>query len=864
MKNERYSNELNRLLTFMEEKLADEMPTAIFNLDYFILAILDQKDSFIYRRLDDNLTSMTMETLFNAYYELVKQRRLSAIRPNREIKYDSKFQKILEDAQIECQKLGDEKITSEHVFLAILNDESEDNKIKKVFNKAGIEYSLLLEKIAASKIEEGQTVDDLPQDMYDTQELPGGIQLPPGGTIIKIEATGNNPEDIINTLRNSGMQLPGFPGMPQDNKRSGKNKAIEAFCSNLNKLAANGKIDKLVGREKEIDAIVRVLGRRKKNNVILVGQGGCGKTAIAEGIAYLIEQGNVPPLLYSKKIVSLDMTALMAGTTLRGMFEERVKALLDELKNDKNYILLIDNIDSVLSSRNGNDDYNMSAMLSHALDNGDIQVIGTADFKGYRNTFDKDPSLGRKFQKIIVDPPTREECFTIINSTKEYYEKYHNVSYSEEAVTACVELAEKYITERNLPDSALDILDEVGSQYSLNNKRNEEINKLRQDLKITRTAIEAFKKSDLYDEVERFEEKEKDLTLRLIEASKSFEENKKQAPPVVITKENMLEIISLKTKIPVSKLGIDDKRRISQMNERIKAEVIGQDEAVDDVCKAIKRNRVGLRNGKTYGSFLMVGKTGVGKTLLAKKLAKEVFGDEEALVRFDMSEYSDKTSVNKLIGASAGYIGYEEGGVMTEQVKNKKHCVILLDEIEKADKDVYNIFLQVFDEGFLTDNTGQKIDFKNTIIILTSNVGTRTASEFSKGIGFNDNPNENNKKILLKELKKQFPPEFLNRLDDVIYFNTLTEDNLKDIIRLEMGKMIKRANNIGYNVVYTDECINHIFDIIKEEKDFGARPIIRAIQDEVEDKITDMILNHEYENGYIFNLTCEDGQIVVS
>lgn len=863
MKNENYSNELNRLLTFMEEKLADEMPTAIFNLDYFVLAILDQKDSFIYKRLDDNLTSMTMETLFNAYYELVRQKRLSAVRPNRELKYDSKFQKALTDADLERQKLGDEKITSEHVFLAILNDQSEDNKIKKVFNKAGIEYSVLLEKIASSKMGEVQDQGDLPEGP-NIQATPIEFGGMPAGTIIKIEATGDNPADIINQLRNSGLPLPGFPNMQQENKRSGKNKAIESFCSNLNKLAANGKIDRLVGREKEIESIVRVLGRRKKNNVILVGQGGCGKTAIAEGIAYLIEQGNVPPLLYSKKIVSLDMTALMAGTTLRGMFEERVKALLDELKNDKNYILLIDNIDSVLSSRNGNDDYNMSAMLSHALDNGDIQVIGTADFKGYRNTFDKDASLGRKFQKIIVDPPTREECFEILNSTKEYYEKYHNVVYSEEAIIACAELAEKYITERNLPDSAIDILDEVGSQFSLNNKKNDKINQLRQDLKVARMAIEAFKKNDMYDEVDRYEEKEKDLTLQLIEASNEFEESKKQAPPVIITKENILEIISVKTKIPVSKLGVDDKRRIASMNERIKAEVIGQDEAVDDVCKAIKRNRVGLRNGKTYGSFLMVGKTGVGKTLLAKKLAKEVFGDEDALVRFDMSEYSDKTSVNKLIGASAGYVGYDEGGVMTEQIKNKKHCVILLDEIEKADKDVYNIFLQVFDEGFLTDNTGQKVDFKNTIIILTSNVGTRTASEFSKGMGFNENTNDKNKKILLKELKKQFPPEFLNRLDDVIYFNNLTEDNLKDIIRLEMGKMIKRANSIGYNVVYTEDCIDHIFDIIKEEKDFGARPIIRAIQDEVEDKITDTILNNEYENGYIFNLTCENSEIVVS
>lgn len=852
MKNENYSNELNRLLSFMEEKLVEEMPTAIFNLDYFILAILDQKDSFIYKRLDDNLTEMTLETLFNAYYQLARQKRLSGIRPNREIKYDSKLQKALEKADEQRTKLGDEKITSEHVFLSILEDENEDNKIRKVFNKAGVEYNIFFEKISSDR-------NDYTDEEIDVQEI-DIPQIPQtgGATVIKISGV-EAPPDFVNTIMSGivpGM-VPGSPITPQNNKHKKKSTgAIETFCTNLNKLAAEGKIDRLVGREKEVNAIVRVLGRRKKNNVILVGQGGAGKTAIAEGIAYLIEQGSVPPLLYGKKIVSLDMTAIMAGTSLRGMFEDRVKGLLEDLTNDKSYILLIDGIDSVLGASNGQNDYDISAMLSHALDNGDIQVIGTSDFKGYRNTFDRDPSLARKFQKVIVDVPSREECFKILDSTKEYYENFHKVVYTKEAIEACVELAEKYITERNLPDSAIDIIDEVGSSVSLNNQVDERINDLRHELTELRKSINLYKSKDDFEEADKLSDKERELTLKLIEANKTFEEKKNNVTPHVITKDEILNIVSFKTGVPISKLSVDDKKRIATIDQRIKKEVIGQDTAIDNVCKAIKRNRVGLRNGRTYGAFLFIGKSGVGKTILAKKIAKEVFGDEEALVRFDMSEYSDRTSVNKLIGSNAGYIGYENGGVMTEEIKNKKHCVILLDEIEKADPEVYNIFLQVFDEGFLTDNTGQKIDFKNTIIILTSNVGTKVASELSKGIGFNENEEKNNQKILLKELKKRFPPEFLNRLDDIIYFNNLTDDNLREIVKLEMNKSVKRANNIGYNIEYGDDAIEWILNIAKEEKDFGARPIIRAIESSFEDKITDLLLENDYEPSYTFKISC--------
>lgn len=848
---EKFSNELNRLLAFIEETLVSEHPTAIVTLEYFVLAIFDQKDSFIYKIFYDNMLSSAIETLYEAYFHLVSQKALSAIRPNREIKYDYHFQRAIDDAEIQREKLGGEKITSEHVFLAILADNRDDNKIKKVFEKAGMSYSILFEKVRTKK-----KMDDTLSTTTENKPAQNQKLLTP--TIIEVRATGNNPNDLVNALMN------GFSGglKQQNSNQNPENVAINQYCVNLNDMVKAGKIDKLVGRQKELDAIVRVLGRRKKNNAILVGDGGVGKTAIIEGLAYMIENGDVPPILYGKQILSLNMTALMGGTTLRGMFEERVNELLSELAKNKQYLLVIDNIDSTLSSKNGSEEYGLSAMLSHALDDGDIQIIGTSDFKGYRNTFDKDPSLGRKFQKIIVDAPSKEETITILRNVKGYYENFHNVVYSEEAITACVNLADKYITERKLPDSAVDLFDEVGSNLSPNNKVSDEIMAVTKELKEIQVRIQRHKENDEYAEADELSELENSTKLKLIETTKQYQEN---AMKVYVTKEDVYDIVSIKTGIPMNRLTSDDKERIASMDARIKEEVIGQDEAVDAVCKAIRRNRVGIKNGRTYGTFMFLGGTGRGKSLLAKKLAKEVFGDENNLVRFDMSEYMDKTSVNKLIGANPGYVGYDEGGLMTEQIKNKKHCVILLDEIEKADPEVYNIFLQVFDEGFLTDNSGQKIDFKNTIIILTSNAGAKAASEFGNSIGFGDNKEENMRKILIKKLKNRFPPEFLNRLDDIIYFNKLSDDNLKDIIVLEMNKMKKSVESIGHEVDYDDSSVEHILKMVKGESEFGARPIIRAIENEYEDRITDLILTNDYSSKHIFSISCSnDDKVTVS
>lgn len=843
--NEKFSNELTRLLTFIEERLVPEHPTAVVTLEYFVLAIFDQKDSFIYKIFYDNMLSTNIDALYEAYYHLVTQKQLLAIRPNREIKYDYRFQKALEEADKEREKLGEEKITSEHVFLAILADNRDDNKIKKVFETAAMSYATLFEKVKTKKkIEDSSLIEEKPKD--ETPQKPG--QFPGRPTVIEVRATGDNPNDIVNAIMN------GFGGMRnQQNNNLGEDSALKQYCTNLNQLVKEGKIDKLVGREKELKAIIRVLGRRKKNNAILVGDGGVGKSAILEGLAYLIEKNEVPPILYGKQIMSLNMTALMSGTTLRGMFEERVNQLLKELSKNPQYLLVIDNIDSTLSAKNGSEDFGLASMLSHALDNGEIQVIGTADFKGYRNTFDKDPSLGRKFQKIIVDAPTKEETLTILNNIKEYYEAFHRVHYEQEAIDACVDLAEKYITERHLPDSAIDLMDEIGSSLSPNNKTNEAIEKASNDLRDIQAQIEKFKADDDYESADGLVELENVAKLKLIEVTKQYDA---EIEHVAVKKDDIYDIVSLKTGIPINKLTVDDKARVATMDVRIKQEVIGQDEAVNAVCKAIRRNRIGLKNGRTYGAFLFLGGTGRGKSLLAKKLAKEVFGDESNLVRFDMSEYMDKTSVNKLIGANPGYIGYDEGGLMTEQIKNKKHCVILLDEIEKADPEVYNIFLQVFDEGFLTDNSGMKVDFKNTIIILTSNAGAKAANEFGKGIGFTENVDENSKKILMKKLKNRFPPEFLNRLDDIVYFNKLTDDNLREIVKLELNKLKTRVEGIGHDVEYDESAVEHILEMVKTESEFGARPIIRAIENEYEDKITDLLLTNDYQDKHTFNISC--------
>ena len=840
------SEELLSLLTYIKEDISKELPTLSIDTNYFLLGAIAHKDNDLYRRLESCMTSMAIQSIYNTWYQVVSSKAIAAVKPNRVPSLDAKMSKILVNAADEAAKLNSEYVTSEHVFLAILSDVEDSNKIRKMFNKAGITYGIML-----NKIKEGRPM------------LPNGvemIELPNGMTMTAIKAkTPQEAEEIAKKMMQRSFENAAENmGIPGNKKRSGKGSYIKEYCTDLNKLAKEGKIEPIIGRDREINEMIRILGRKKKNNVILLGGEGVGKTALGEALAWKIVNMEVPGFLLNRTLVSLDMTALMAGTTLRGMFEERVKGIMDDIKEDPSYMLFMDNIGAILADK-GKNDFEFSSMISRALENGEIQVIGTSDFASYRKTFDKDPSLARRFQKIIIEAPSDKESIEILNGLKESYEKHHGVIYDKDAIVACVELAGRYMTDRNLPDSAIDIMDEAGSLIGTVFEP-EEITNMRNRLK------ELKAKSGEDANLSRDEQDEFTELFNNYKAVKKTFDEKKKENPLHVTKDIILDVVSTKTGIPANNLTSDDKKKLASMDSRIKEGVVGQDEAIETICKALKRNRVGLRKSGCMYSAICIGKTGVGKTLIAKKLAKELFGSEDALVRFDMSEFSDKVSVNKLIGSNPGYVGYEEGGQLTEAIKKKKHSVLLLDEIEKADPEVYNIFLQVLDEGFLTDNSGMKVDFSNVIVLFTSNVGAKAAAEFSRGIGFKEDENENAKRILTKQLKNRFPPEFLNRIDDVIYFNSLTDDNLKDIIKIEMNKLSNNIESIGHHMEYNDDVVVYLLGIVKDEKEFGARPIMRAIQDNIEDKITDSILLNDYENGHTFKISCnkELSEVVVA
>jgi len=628
--------------------------------------------------------------------------------------------------------------------------------------------------------------------------------------------------------------------------------ALDAFSRDLTDLALRDELDPIIGREEEIERVSQILARRKKNNPVLIGEPGVGKSAIAEGLALRIIQRKVSKNLLNKRVVSLDMGSIVAGTKYRGQFEERMKAIIDELRKNKDIIIFIDELHTIVGAGGSSGSLDASNMFKPALARGEIQCIGATTLDEYRTNIEKDGALERRFQKIIIDPPTAEETLIILQNVREKYEEHHNVEYTDEALLNCVKLTERYITDRNFPDKALDALDEAGSRAQLVQvKIPDSLLKLEENLEtVVKDKKGSVAKQD-YEAAAKFRDLERKIKLNIELETKAWEKKLKERRKIV-DGEKVAQVVSMMTGIPLNKVSQDETQKLTQMSKELKGRVIGQDEAVEKISKAILRNRIGLKDpNRPIGSFIFLGPTGVGKTELAKELSKQVFGDTDSLIRIDMSEYSEKFNSTKLIGAPPGYVGHEDGGQLTEKVRRKPYSVVLFDEIEKAHPDIFNSLLQILDEGFITDSLGRKVSFKNTLIILTSNIGQRKASEFGAGVGFTTQPSDVNKesaRIVKKELQKTFSPEFINRIDEIIYFNHLSEENLLSIIDVELAKMYPRFSDIGYKITVTKDLKKKIAEVGYDPK-YGARPLKRVLQKYIEDTIAELIINGGCNNG---------------
>ena len=662
-----------------------------------------------------------------------------------------------------------------------------------------------------------------------------------------------------------------FGSSSKKNEGKSKTPVLDTYSRDLTKMAEDGRLDPIVGREKEIERVSQILSRRKKNNPILIGEPGVGKSSIAEGLALRIVQRKVSRLLFNKRVVMLDLASMVAGTKYRGQFEERIKALMAEMEKEPDVILFIDEIHTIIGAGGASGSLDASNMLKPALARGEIQIIGATTLDEYRKHIEKDGALERRFQKVQVEPATGEETVQILHNIKDRYEQHHNVTYTEEAIKACVDLTERYLNDRFLPDKAIDALDEVGARVHISN-----INVPKEITDIEKKLVEIKdKKNDVirsqkYEEAAKLRDVERQLNTDLETARKSWEDDQKNNRQTV-DEDAVAEVVAMMSGVPVTKVSQNENEKLSKMSTAIAGKVIGQDEAVKKIVKAIQRGRVGLKDpNKPIGSFMFLGPTGVGKTQLAKVLAKYLFDSEDALVRIDMSEYMEKFAVSRLVGAPPGYVGHDEGGQLTEKVRRKPYSVILLDEIEKAHPEVFNLLLQVLDDGQLTDSLGRKVNFKNSIIIMTSNTGSRQLKDFGTGVGFSTKNKlaaveEETKAVIEKELKKKFAPEFLNRVDDVVMFNSLSKDDINEIIKIELERLIERVEKMEYKLTITDSAIDYIasegFD-----PQYGARPLKRAIQRHVEDVLTEDIIQYNPEKGsnLILDYNSETEKMVVT
>ncbi|HCI54825.1 MAG TPA: Clp protease ClpC [Bacteroidales bacterium] len=726
-------------------------------------------------------------------------------------------ERILRLVYLEAKSLKSSTIESEHLLLAILKDENA--LVTRLLAEMDVDYNSVRRYI---ENEEPQAKADFPRDEDD-----------------------------------EGMSY-GVPGRGQSGSSSGKPSSetpvLDNFGIDLTKAAEEGRLDPIVGREKEIERLAQILSRRKKNNPVLIGEPGVGKSAIAEGLALRIIQRKVSRVLFNKRIVTLDLASLVAGTKYRGQFEERMKAVMNELEKSPDVILFIDEIHTIIGAGGASGSLDASNMFKPALARGEIQCIGATTLDEYRQYIEKDGALDRRFQKVIIDPTSVDETVEILNNIKDRYEEHHHVNYTPEALKACVTLTNRYITDRFLPDKAIDALDEAGSRVHLSNIHvPENIVDLEGKISEIKSEKNRVVRSQKYEEAARLRDSEKQLIDQLEAAKKQWEEDTKNQR-YAVTDEDVAEVVSMMSGIPLQRVAQAETARLIRMPEELKGKVIGQDDAIKKVVRAIQRNRAGLKDpNKPIGSFIFLGPTGVGKTELAKVLATYLFDTEDALIRIDMSEYMEKFAVSRLVGAPPGYVGYEEGGQLTEKVRRKPYSIVLLDEIEKAHPDVFHLLLQVLDDGVLTDSLGRRVDFKNTIIIMTSNIGSRQLKDFGTGVGFatgakNAQFDDHARGVIENALKKAFAPEFLNRIDDVVIFNTLSKEDIIKIIDIELEKLYSRIAGLGYKLKLNDEAKDFLADK-GNDVNYGARPLKRAIQKYVEDMLAEEIIKAELQEG---------------
>ncbi len=770
----------------------------------------------------------------------------TALNEKKNLHLTRQAERALKTTFLEAKLFHSSSINTAHLLLCILRNQNDPTT--KLLNRLHIDYDTVKTEFRTMITGDEEMMDTPTDETHFPEE---------GG------ASANEPS------KHNPFKTGGGKSGNKSTKKS-KTPVLDNFGRDLTALANEDKLDPVVGREKEIERVSQILSRRKKNNPLLIGEPGVGKSAIAEGLALRIVQHKVSRILFEKRVVTLDLASLVAGTKYRGQFEERMKAVMNELEKNDDIILFIDEIHTIVGAGGATGSLDASNMFKPALARGELQCIGATTMDEYRQHIEKDGALERRFQKVIVEPTSVEETIEILNNIKDKYEAHHNVVYTDEAIKACVTLTNRYMTDRFLPDKAIDALDEAGSRVHITNiDVPKKVLELEKQLEKVRDTKNTVVKKQKYEEAAKLRDDEKNILTELEIATEKWEEDSKKHKETV-SEANVEDVVSMMTGIPVNRIAQTEKNKLAELDIRLKQNVIGQDNAIDKVVRAIQRNRTGLKDpNRPIGSFIFLGQTGVGKTQLAKVLSKELFDSDDALVRVDMSEYMEKFAVSRLIGAPPGYVGYEEGGELTERVRRHPYSVVLLDEIEKAHSDVFNTLLQIMDDGHLTDSLGRKVDFRNTIIIMTSNIGARKLQDFGLGVGFGtqarkDQADNEIQAILQSSLKKTFAPEFLNRVDDVVIFNALEKEDINKIIDIELGKLYKRLEDLGYTIEMTQKAKDFIADK-GFDRQYGARPLKRAIQKYVEDELAQKIVNSTIEEGdkILMDLDTKEGELTV-